>query len=101
MERLRKACRQLPVPAQAVVRDEVSLADAILDEARVHDADLVVLGAQRRSWLERLFDGGVATRVVNRAQRSVLVTPMSESSTGDSEPLHYLSDWGVLAGTHG
>lgn len=80
--RLLQAADKLPVDARAVVRNEVNPADAILAEAREHDADMVVVGTRKHGWLERLFGGSVAAQVVNRAKRSVLVTPLD-----DAEPL--------------
>jgi nucleotide-binding universal stress UspA family protein len=72
MARLRRASQQVLAPVQAVVRDDADPVDAILDEARARDAHLVVVGlrpGRRRS--------GVAARVVDLAQRSVLVIPIS------------------------
>ncbi|MEO8178763.1 MAG: universal stress protein [Deltaproteobacteria bacterium] len=76
--RLAKATERLAVAATAVVRDELSAAEAILDEAELHDADLVVVGTRHRGWLDQLLGASVAAQVVNRARRSVLVTPIDE-----------------------
>ncbi|MEO8182294.1 MAG: universal stress protein [Deltaproteobacteria bacterium] len=101
VERLMVACGRLPVEAQAVVRDEVSVVDAILDEGRLQDADLIVVGVRQRNWFEGLLSGRVAARVATSAERSVLVTPIDESSS----PTSVLVDWslesGVFAGTGG
>jgi nucleotide-binding universal stress UspA family protein len=76
---LTKATERLAVAATAVVRDEVSAAEAILDEAELHDADLVVVGTRHRTWIHQLLGESVAAQVINRANRSVLVTPICES----------------------
>lgn len=60
----------------AVVRHERDPAAAILDEARSREADLIVVGSRRRRWTGRMIAGNVAERVVARASRSVLVTPL-------------------------
>ena len=77
--RLSQICSErLPVEASAVIRNEVNPVDAILGEARKHNADLVVVGTRRRGWFGRLLAGSVAAQVVNRAKRSVLVTPLDD-----------------------
>lgn len=73
---LAEVSAKLHAGALAVVRREQDLVAAILNESRARDADIVVVGARRRSWLERLRVESVATQVVDRAQRSVLVTPL-------------------------
>ncbi len=62
--------------AEPVIREELDLVEAILSEARSHDANMIVVGTHRRSWAYRLVVGSVAARVVNRASSSVLVTPL-------------------------
>lgn len=78
-DRLVRVCGRLPVLAHPVVRTEVDPVAAILGEARAHDADLVVVGARRYDWLSWMVDGSVAAQVVDRAQRSVLVTPLVDA----------------------
>ena len=73
LERLCRVSQQLLAPVQPVVRDDADPVDAILDEARTHDANLVVIGL--RSGREGIT-GSVAARVVDLTQRSVLVIPM-------------------------
>lgn len=51
--------------------------DAILRAAQSHDADLVVVGTHPRGIVQGLLHRSVATQVVNRSRRSVLVTPLS------------------------
>ena len=67
---------KLHAGALAVIRRESDPVAAILGEAHAHNADLVVVGARRRSWLDRIRFDSVATQVVDRAQRSVLITPV-------------------------
>jgi nucleotide-binding universal stress UspA family protein len=75
--RLADAVRSLPVATTPVVRVEIDPVFAILEEARRQEVDIVVVGVHERSRLERLLHGSVAARVVQRTQRSVLVTPIS------------------------
>ena len=80
--RLRQASRQLGLDTSVtLVCDEANPTEAIVQTARTRNADLVVVGTHRRSWLGRLFHRSVAVQVVNRAQRSVLVTPFVAPST--------------------
>jgi nucleotide-binding universal stress UspA family protein len=75
-ERLADAVRSLPVAATPIVRVEIDPVYAILEEARRHDVDIVVVGIHERPRLERFFRGSVAARVVKKSQRCVLVTPI-------------------------
>lgn len=54
--------------------------DAILEEARTHAADVMVVGARPRSWFERFTWRGIASRVIDEAPCSVLVIPMPAAS---------------------
>ena len=76
--RLSQVWANLSFGASAVIRDEFNPVDAILWEARKRDADLLVVGTRRRGWFDRLVTGSVAAQVVNRAKRSVLVTPLDD-----------------------
>jgi len=73
LERLRRASDYLVAPVQAVVRDDADPVDAILDEARARGAHLVVIGQRPGRRRDR---SGVTARVVDFAQRSVLVIPI-------------------------
>lgn len=77
--RLAEISAKLHAQALAVVRRETDSAAAILGEAREREADLVVVGARRRRWLDRLQLESVAAQVVDRAAQSVLVTPVGQS----------------------
>lgn len=74
--RLADAVRSLPLAATPVVRVEIDPVYAILEEARRHDVDIVVVGIHARSPFERLLRGSVAARVVRKSQRCVLLTPI-------------------------
>ena len=54
--------------------------DAICAAAREHDADLIVIGSHGYGLLDRLL-GTTAAKVVNHADRSVLVVRSPESAT--------------------
>jgi nucleotide-binding universal stress UspA family protein len=72
--RLAHATQRLKRPIMTVLANEVDPVGAMLEQARVHRATIVV-GTRSRSWLERLIGGSVAAQVVNRSDRSVVVTP--------------------------
>ena len=50
-------------------------ADAIVDDAREHGADLIVMTTHGRGWLGRLVIGSVATAVLDAATVPVLLIP--------------------------
>jgi nucleotide-binding universal stress UspA family protein len=75
--RLARAAQRLGVAASAVVRDEPSVVDAILDEAKRQNADMVAVGTRERGGLSPLLLEGVSAQIVERATRSVLVTPIA------------------------
>lgn len=60
-------------------------ADAVLAAARERDADLVVVGVPRRSWLHVVLHSTVAARVVANARRSVLLAPLDRPASTDRE----------------
>ncbi len=80
LERIRDNARKLldGMPAQYPDRKIVTElregkpAAVILDAAKRHDVDLIVLGTHGRGGLEHLFLGSVAARVVRKAQCPVL-----------------------------
>jgi nucleotide-binding universal stress UspA family protein len=74
--RLRSIADRYSPEAGAIVACHSDPADAILTAARARDADLVVVGTHKRSWLDRLLHGSVASRVVEHAPGSVLVLPL-------------------------
>jgi nucleotide-binding universal stress UspA family protein len=76
---LLNASRRLDLHSENVVAQQLDHAEAILHEARTRDADIVVVGSHDRGWLDRVLSASVAVAVVNRARRSVLVTPVGSS----------------------
>lgn len=69
----RLRARGFAVTTEVVVAGAV--AEAVLDAARSHTADLIVVGTHGASGLERLILGSVADKVVRGATRPVLVVP--------------------------
>jgi nucleotide-binding universal stress UspA family protein len=76
-ERLQALAELFGVRADALVMSRPSAEDAILEVAREKGADLIVVGARRQRWLERLFGTALAARIVDHCERSVLVAPLS------------------------
>jgi nucleotide-binding universal stress UspA family protein len=74
--RLASAVRELPTAAIPVVRSELDPAFALSEETRKRDIDIVVVGVQERSRLRRWLHGSIASRVAQKAERSVVVTPL-------------------------
>lgn len=67
-------------PTSAHLSRTGSTVDAILELARFHDADLVVVGHRARPWWVRVLRTGVARSVVDQSFRSVLVTPLGDDA---------------------
>jgi nucleotide-binding universal stress UspA family protein len=84
--RLDTLVHEVVADSDSVVTNRSSTADAILEVARARDADVVVVGAHARSWLDRLVGDSVASRVVERADRSVLVVPTPSRRRGGARP---------------
>lgn len=76
-QQLSRASQRMPIDVRPVVRSESDTVDAILKVAQAQDADVVVVGARDRTWLGRFTARNVAARVVDRAEHSVLVLPLS------------------------
>ena len=69
-----------------VVADEQT-ANAILDDAAAHAADLIALATRGRGGLKRLMVGSVADKVLRGADLAVLVYRPTESSLGSADTL--------------
>lgn len=80
--KLANATAQLAAVSQTVISQDSSTVDAILQQARSRSADLVIVGTRPRSRFDRFVRGSVASQVVDRSRRSVLVVPM-DGSSGD------------------
>ena len=48
-------------------------AESILEAARTHDIDVIVVGSHERTWFKRLLSGSVADQVIKHATIPVLV----------------------------
>lgn len=70
---------ELPMTPRSVVLMEGSPARSILDSARVHKSDLVVLGTSKKSGAMRLLIGSVAEQVLRDAERDILIIPAETS----------------------
>ena len=68
---------------------------AILDSAERSDADVIVIGVRRRSWLDRLVFGSTLRRVLRGARIPVLVVPVTAG--GHPWPVEEVSSRGWTA----
>lgn len=66
--------------AKVELTREVDTIGAVLDLANNEQADMVVVGHRRRSWIGRALNEAVAPRVIERSNRSIVVVPL------DSQP---------------
>ncbi len=55
-------------------------AETILEEAEVHDVDMIVLGKRHHSRLERLLLGSVTRHIAEHATRPVLLMPIRKEN---------------------
>ncbi|MBK8214770.1 MAG: universal stress protein [Myxococcales bacterium] len=74
--RLRGAARRMAATSSSVITVGLDSCRAILDEARTRDADIVVVGARPRSWVDRVLSSDLAADVVDKARRTVVVEPL-------------------------
>ncbi|HEU4538537.1 MAG TPA: universal stress protein, partial [Polyangiaceae bacterium] len=79
--RLLEAIACCGLDSEAVIASEVDPAEAILEQARARQADIIVVGSRPRLRSTAPYAEGVAAQVVERATRSVLVTAF-----GDARP---------------
>lgn len=82
MRRLSHASARLHIDTVTLVASQHSPVDAILQAAHARDADIVVVGTHVKSWLGRVLNSSIAAQLVDRARRSVLVTPLDGFTTG-------------------
>ncbi len=71
-DRVRDLLRHEGVPADSAVA-EGKVADAIVQAAKDHDCDLIVVGSHGRTGLDRILMGSVSQQVVIQAQCPVMV----------------------------
>lgn len=69
--------QRLHFASHLIVSSGASPTDAILRQARTCEADLVVVGTHCRRWSERVTTHSVCAQIIDRARRSVLVTPLA------------------------
>lgn len=84
-KQLSNATRRLALDAEMVIANELDAVDAILEQARSRSVDLIVVGTRSHSWFSRTLIGSVSSDLVDRAIRSVLVTPLLEHDLVSSE----------------
>ena len=72
---LQRVTERLHASAATVVADDPDPVDAVVREAVERDADLVVVGFRRPSWLRGFPQNSFAARVVDRSEQSVFVQP--------------------------
>jgi nucleotide-binding universal stress UspA family protein len=80
--RLVKATERMNSPMKAVVAQELDPVDAILEQARLHEAQAIVVGTRPGPCFDRLLTRTVAAEVVERSDRSVLVAPLMPKIAG-------------------
>lgn len=77
--RLRSAARRLSESSNTVLTIGLDSCNAILAEAKARKADMVVVGARPRSWVDRVISSDVAADVVDTAKRTVVVEPLVDA----------------------
>lgn len=83
---LATALEPLAISRELVIDYEPEPADAVLAAARERDADMIVVGVPRKTWLEILQHPTVASRVVASARRSVLLVPLTSTPRTEARP---------------
>jgi nucleotide-binding universal stress UspA family protein len=86
-DRLQALAAFFGVHADPKVVSRPSAEDAILEVARETGADLIVVGARRQGFIERLFGTALAARIVDHCERSVLVAPLCSHGAMNEPPL--------------
>lgn len=74
---LDRALAMVGSEAEPHVLARADTTDALLEVALDQNADLLVVGHRRRSWLSSIFGTSVANKVVDRSVRSILVVPVT------------------------
>jgi len=85
-ESLASVSRILNIEPSPILRMESDPVHAILDEAAVCDASLIVVGTRPCSWWRLLMSDHISERVGSLADRAVLVTPVVEHSAFAARP---------------
>lgn len=88
---LQELARLVPEGMLDAVTAQVGVAwDAICAQASEHDCDLIVIGSPGHGFFERLV-GTTAAKVVNHADRAVLVVPHKRARASSADGLSELS----------
>lgn len=77
-DRFRRFIASLALPATVEVKTEVRegrAAERLVDFAEAHRVDIIAIGRNGQRVVERLLVGGVAERVLRRAECSILIAP--------------------------
>ena len=65
------------IPAAEPIGDSGDPVTTIIEAAHHHQADVIVVGHEDRSWFARLVDGSVSKEVIRESEVPVLVVPCS------------------------
>ena len=79
-ERLRVAAGKRHGVTETILAAEADTSAAVVQAAAAVAADVVAVGARRRSWIDRLLFGSVAEGVVERCGSSVLLMPLDAAA---------------------
>lgn len=60
--------------------EEGDIADSIIKTARQLNADIIVIGSRSRNWLEKVFIGSTAVKVLDHTPVPLLVIPVKEDN---------------------
>jgi nucleotide-binding universal stress UspA family protein len=76
LESAKQKAEQENIACETVVRIGIPANEAIVEEAKERNIDLIVMGTHGRTGLKRVVMGSVAERVIGHAPCGVLVTPL-------------------------
>lgn len=80
----RERAAEAGIVAPAAVGEVGDPATAILDAATSHDADVIVVGASRKGWWERLVEGSVTKQLTSRSTVPILIAGQSADEPTDN-----------------
>jgi len=61
-----------------IVIEEGDIADVVMKTARDLNIDIIVIGSRSRNWLEKVFIGSSAVKVLDQTNNPLLVIPVNE-----------------------
>lgn len=85
---MNKAMRERGVPGDMITGEASSLDDVptlVLEAAKTHGAELIVMGTHGRRGVQRLILGSVAERCVRQSSLPVLLIPSAAGATPDTD----------------